>query len=69
MDFFEFVNYDKLQALIKKTEEKKVWKKLVGYFYEHKDAGVYDNDNAIKEYFNECKRYEKMSAQLFSDKL
>ena len=23
----------------------------------------------LKEYFNECKRYEKMSAQLFSDKL
>lgn len=60
LDFFELINYDKLQALIKNTEEKKVWKDLVGYFYEHDDAAVYDTDDAIKEYLNGCKEYEKL---------
>lgn len=50
LDFLEFVNYDKLHALIKRTEEKKIWKTLVGFFYQHNDALVYDDIDEINEY-------------------
>lgn len=58
LDFFEFINYDKLQNLIQNRTIDKPWKPLVQEFYADKYSRVYDSIEAVQDYQTELKLLE-----------
>lgn len=50
VDYFEYINYDKLYSLIKNHSEEKPWKKIVDPLYSYKNAHIYDTPKSISEY-------------------
>lgn len=50
VDYFEYINYDKLCSLIKNHNEEKPWKKIVEPLYSYKGAHIYDTPELISEY-------------------
>lgn len=50
LDYFEFVNYDRLQSMIGEMETKKNWSGLVEPFYQKNSTQVYDTDESLEKY-------------------
>lgn len=50
LEYFEFVNYDKLKILIGNMETKKNWHKLVENFYQDEYMKIYDTDESLSEF-------------------
>lgn len=54
LDYFEFVNYDKLCYWLGEKEEEKRWKKLVSEFEGKEDAVAYIGKGAVEKFEKEC---------------
>ena len=50
LDYFEFVDYNRLCSLIKNMEEKKCWRKLVDNFYTKSNTTIYDTEEDISKF-------------------
>jgi hypothetical protein len=53
LDYFELVDYDKLNSLIKNVEKKKYWSKLVESFCKQDNCSIYDSEEEISKFENE----------------
>ena len=53
LDYFELVDYDKLNSLIKNVEKKKYWSKLVESFCKQDNCSIYDSEEEINKFENE----------------
>ena len=59
LDYFEFINYDKLRSLIQSRNIDRPWKPLVQEFYSDKHAHVYDTVEEIQNYQAELLKLKK----------
>ena len=60
LDYFQFIDYDKLCSLIDTTlPSVPRWKEFVNFFYEDPQAHYYDTEEKINEWNISCQKIRK----------
>lgn len=56
LDYFEYINYDKLCYWLKEKNEENPWEKLISQFYENQYALVYEGKEKVEKFEKDSKR-------------